>query len=294
MRRRLIMLGLAAMAAMVLPPPAAANESVATGVSPGDVPCSLIPVPAATAPVDSGGCPGVRPGGRVVTKFGLCTLNFLFRAPDGTRYIGTAGHCIGTGTGGTGTATEKVWAPGSGPEAQDADGKRIGEFAYGALQYPESSGAATTYIRDFALIRLDPGVEASPEMCFFGGPHGLYATDTAGPLVLQYYGNGDTISTVLPARSGVALGTPDPNHIYATGLALPGDGGSGVMTADGLALGVLVTSGPHGIGFSAGTQGPPAAYLENQQGTMGITRLAPQLAQASETLGVPLELVTAE
>ena len=266
---------------------------MATPVTPGAVPCSLIAVPAATAPVGTGGCPGVRPGSRLITKFGLCTSNFLFRAADGTSYIGTAGHCIGTGQGGTGTANEKVWAPGSGPEAHDAEGRRIGEFAYGTLQYPDRSGAATTYIKNFALIRLDPGIDASPEMCFFGGPHGLYTTDAAGPLMLQYYGNGD-IGAVLPARSGVAQGTPHPDHIYATGLARPGDGGSGVMTADGLALGILVTSGPHGVGFSAGTEGPPAAYLENQQGTMGITRLAPQLARASETLGVPLELVTAE
>jgi hypothetical protein len=308
MRRHQI-IALAALAATALSLPAAANGSVATGhprqgspapearntpFTPGAVPCSLIPVPAATAPVGTGGCPGVRPGSRLLTTFGLCTANFLFRAPDGTRYIGTAGHCIGTGKGSTGKGPAKVWPPGSGPEAQDADGHRIGEFAYGALQYPDSSGAATTYTKNFALIRLDPGVDASPEMCYFGGPRGLYATDTAGPFVLHYYGNGDTISTVLPARSGVAQGTPDPDHIYATGLALPGDGGSGVMTADGLALGILVTSGPHGVGFAAGTEDPPAAYLENHQGTMGITRLAPQLALASQTLGVPLELVTAD
>jgi hypothetical protein len=308
MRRPLIMLGLATLAATVLPLPAAANVSVATAhhrhaalapaaqntnFTPGDMPCSLIPVPAATAPVGTGGCPGVRPGSRLITKFGLCTSNFLFRAPDGTRYIGTAGHCIGTGKGATGTPTEKVWSPGSGPEARDADGRRIGEFAYGTLQ-SHGTGIAINYTKNFALVRLDPGVEVSPEMCYFGGPRGLYATDTAGPLVLQYYGNGDTIGTVLPARSGVAQGTPNPDYIYATGLALPGDGGSGVMTADGLAIGILVTNGPHGVGWTALTEGPPAPYLENHQGTMGMTRLAPQLARASQTLGVPLVLVTAD
>lgn len=285
MRRPLIKLGLATLAATVLSLPAAANGSV-------DMPCSLIPVPAATAPVGTGGCPGVRPGSRLLTEFGLCTLNFLFRAPDGTRYIGTAGHCISTGEGATGTPTEKVWPPGSGPAARDADGRRIGEFAYGTLQ-SRGTGLAIVYTKNFALIRLDPGVEASPEMCYFGGPHGLSATDTAGPLVLQYYGNGDTIGTVLPARSGVAQGT-DPDYIYATGLALPGDGGSGVMTADGLAIGILVTNGPHGVGWTALTEGTPSPYVENHQGTIGMTRLAPQLARASQTLGVPLELVTAD
>jgi hypothetical protein len=285
MRRPMIMLGLAALATTALPRPAAANG--------GGVACSLIRVPTATAPVGTGGCPGVRPGSRLTYRGGLCTANFLFRAADGTRYIGTAGHCISSGEGGIGTAHERVWPPGGGPEARDADGRRIGEFAYGTLQ-SHGTGIALTYTKNFALIRLDPGVEASPEMCYFGGPRGLFATDTTGPLVLHYYGNGDTVKDVLPARSGVAQGTPDPDHVYATGLALPGDGGSPVMTADGLALGVLVTSSPHGFGFSTEPGGPPSVYLESQQGTIGMTRLAPQLARAAAMLGVPLELVTAD
>jgi hypothetical protein len=190
MRRAVLMLGLAALAATVLPLPALADGLGATtrprheAPAPaareipftlGDVPCSLIPVPAAggTAPVAGGTCPGVRPGGRVVTEVGGCTFNFLFRAPDGTRYIGTAGHCIGTGPV---WPRERVWPRGSGPVAEDADRKRIGEFAYAVLQDP----------KDFALIRLDPGVAASPEMCSFGGPSGVYTSDSADPVVLQY------------------------------------------------------------------------------------------------------------
>ena len=57
-------------------------------------------------------------------------------------------------------------------------------------------------------------------------------------VVLHYYGNAVGISAVAPARSAVALGTPNPDHIYATGLALAGDSDAGVMTVDGLAIGV--------------------------------------------------------
>lgn len=284
MRRPMIILGLAALTATALPLRAVADE--------GRRPCALISVPTATTPVGTGGCPGVRPGSRLITSFNaLCTVNFLFRAPDGTRYIGTAAHCIGPAEGGGEDPHEKVWAPGSGPPAFAAGGRRIGEFAYGALQ-SHGTGFGITYDRNFALIRLDPGIEASPEVCFFGGPSGLYTTDAAGTLVLHYYGSGDTIGDVLPARSGVAQGTPDPNYVYATGLALAGDGGSPVVTPDGLALGILVTFSPHGVGFST-QPGSPPAYLESQQGTIGITRLAPQLARASKAMGVPLELVTA-
>ncbi|MGH9022051.1 MAG: hypothetical protein ACRDV9_02975, partial [Acidimicrobiia bacterium] len=98
----------------------------------------------------------------------------------------------------------------------------------------------------------------------------------------------------------VALGTPDPDHIHAAGLALPGDSGSGVMTADGLAIGVLVTTGLPGFGFRPGPYNiptprdlPSADEQGVDVGTMGITRLGPQVARASELLGVPLELVTA-
>jgi hypothetical protein len=300
MRRGVLMLALAALAATVLPLSAPADASAATtrprheAPAPsareipftlGDVPCSLIPVPAAAAPVGSGACPGVRPGGRVVTKVGGCTLNFLFRAPDGTRYIGTAGHCVRAGD--IVWPQERVWARGSGPVAHDGDGHRIGEFAYAVYHTP----------KDFALIRLDPGVDASPEMCHFGAPRGVYSTDTATPVVLQYYGN--AVGNVLPARSAVALGTPNPDHLYAAGLALPGDSGSGVMTADGLAIAVVVTTGLEGYGFEPGPFNTPSPrrlpHADEKgvdSGTMGMTRLRPQLERASERLDVPLELVT--
>ena len=285
MHRAMLMVG-SALAAMVLPLPALAGGSGEIPVTLEDAPCSPIPVPAAEemAPVGPGTCPGVRPGARLVTEVGGCTFNFLFRSPDGTRYIGTAGHCTGHNYG-SAWPREKVWPRGSGPVVRGSDGQRIGEFAYGVFHVP----------KDFALIRLDPGVEASPEMCYFGGPRGVYTTKTAEPVVLQYYGNAVGVRDVLPARSGVALGTHNPDRIYALGLALPGDSGSGVMTTDGLAVGVLVTTGVHGYRINPLPRPPSGPDHENgvDFGTMGITRLGPQVARAGELLGTPLELVTA-
>ena len=285
MRRKVLMVALAALAAVVLPVPALAEGPAATN------PCSLILVPAAEdpAPVGSGTCPGVRPGGRVVTAIADCTLNFLFQAPDGTRYIGTAGHCVDPGQETTfkdsdkrgNGRIERVWAWGSGPVAEDAYGERFGEFVY-AIKYDP---------KDFALIRLDPGVQASPEMCHFGAPRGVSTTtETMGAVVLRYYGNAAGVADVAPARSAVALGTPDPDHIYAAGLALPGDSGAGVMTADGLAIGVLVTTGYQ---TPSPSEFPQADEKGVDVGTMGITRLGPQLTRAAKKLGVALELVTA-
>jgi hypothetical protein len=297
MGRRGLMFGLAALVGTVLPLPAlAAGEGVPFKL--GDVHCSLIPVPAAgdSAPVGPGPCPGVRPGGRVLSSVGDCTLNFLFRAPDGTRYIGTAGHCVSPGGASNEESNpdgngriERVWSWGGGPVAKDPAGRRIGEFAYAVVESP----------KDFALIRIDPAVEASPEMCHFGAPRGVATSEAADAVVLRYYGNGQGIDTVMPARSAVALGTPNPDHVYAAGLALPGDSGAGVMTADGLALGVLVTFGLEGVAFDPGPYGTPSpSELPEADGngvdlgTLGITRLGPQLARASQRLGVPLELVT--
>ncbi len=272
MRRVGAMLAVAALAAVILPAPAPAGEAGGAPFTLNGAPCSLIPVPAA-APVGSGACEGVRPGGRLETDIGLCTYNFLFRAPDGTRYIGTAGHCILASSPVGGNTGEKLWAKGAGPQAKTG-GQRVGEFAYAVLEDP----------KDFALIRLDPGVEATSEMCHFGGPTGVFEGKTPDPTVVQYYGNGVAIGSTVPARSGLATGVSNDDHLYAVGVALPGDSGSGVISSEGLALGVLVTTGVHGFGFD-----------ENgvDFGTMGITRIAPQVARASEALGVRLELVTA-
>jgi len=212
----------------------------------------------------SSSCTGVRPGARVLSDTGACTFNYLFTGSDGRRYIGTAGHCILTETG-----SENAWAAGTGPEARDASGQRVGEFAYAVL------GGA----RDFALVRLDPGVAANPQMCHFGGPTGVNQDLTSAPVIVQHYGQGLVLGQTVPARTGVALGLGDPDQAFVNGLALFGDSGGPVNSADGRALGVLVTVGVH-------LAGPDL-------GLVGVTRLGPQLRQAQDRTGTTFTLVTA-
>jgi hypothetical protein len=239
----------------------------------GGAPCRTIPVPTA-APLGTGTCPGVRPGAVVESDKGVCTFNFLFTGSDGRRYMGTAGHCILGDSPTGGDAGEESWAPGEGPEARDGEGNRIGEFAYAILEDP----------KDFALVRLDEEVAANPAMCHFGGPTAINADQGSDPVVLHHFGQGLAIGSVLPARSALALGMPNPDHVFATGVALPGDSGSGITSSDGRAVGVVVTVGVHT--GSIGTGGLDA-------GVVGITRLAPQQAQAGEVLGIDLTLQTA-
>jgi hypothetical protein len=231
---------------------------------------ALAPATAVAASSD-----GVHPGAIVNSDVGQCTDNFLFLGSDGNRYIGSAGHCIlGTAAVGGGDAGEKTWAPGKGPVANDSSGKRIGEFAYAILQDP----------KDFSLIRLDPSVPASPQMPVYGGPTGIFTDTSSNPVLLQYFGEGIVVSDVAPARNAVAIGAPDPDHLYAQGIVVPGDSGSAIESSDGSAVGVIVTTGVHT--GSIGSGGVDA-------GLMGITRLPPQLARASQTMGIALTLQTA-
>jgi hypothetical protein len=272
--RRLIPLLAAALILLPLSAPPAGARAAQGSWTLGGVPCSLIEVPAQAPPVGIGSCPGVRPGAIVRSDAGQCTFNFLFTGSDGRRYIGTAGHCILGDSPIGGDVGEQSWAPGTGPVARDAQNQRIGEFAYAILQDP----------KDFALIRLDDAVAASPQMCHFGGPTGINSDQPSSPVVLNHFGNGIGVGTALPARSAVAIGMPDPDHVYAEGVVVPGDSGSGIQSADGRAVGVIVTVGLHLAGF--GTDGVDA-------GTMGVTRLAPQVARAQQVLGISLTLQTA-
>ena len=273
MRRLLIPLAAAALFLVAAAPASALKVPSLTnrpagGWTLGGVSCDLIAVPAAAPVGTPTTCGGVRPGAPVESDTGLCTFNFLFTGSDGARYAGTAGHCILPGDG------ERTWAAGTGPEARDSSGARVGEFSYAVLQDP----------KDFALIRLDAGVPASPEMCHFGGPTGVNTSTGSETTVLHHYGQGVGVSLALPARSAVAQGTPDPDHVFALGTVVPGDSGSGIIDEAGNAVGVIVTTGLHTA--SIGTGGIDA-------GTMGVTRLQPQVDRAQSMLGVGLTLQTA-
>jgi hypothetical protein len=187
----------------------------------------------------------------------------MWRDQSGNRYMGTAGHCILD-------AGEQTWSFGSGPVARNAQGQRVGEFVYAILSDP----------KDFALIRLDGSAAASPQMCHFGGPTGQNDDLTTARVTLNHFGQGLGLGATVPARTAVAGSMPSPDHVYAHGAAIFGDSGSGAISADGRALGVVVTIGAHLGGI-----------LDN--GFIGMTRLKPQVAQAQQRIGVTLTLQTA-
>jgi hypothetical protein len=258
-------LPIALVAAALLVPATASAKAGGSGR-----PCSTL-LSSASAPLSGGPCPGVRPGAWVETPIGFCTLNFAFRGRKKARYIATAGHCALDEEQGE---AEQVWKRGKGPVAKDVDGNPIGRFAYAVLEGE----------KDISFIRLRRGIKPNPSMCHYGGPTGIDQDRSAGAQTLHLYGNGALAGDLAPARDLLALSLTNADHVFATGIATPGDSGGPVTSRDGRAVGVLVSGGVLIGGL--GTSGVDA-------GTIGITRLGPQLARAEFKMRERLRLLTA-
>ena len=243
----------------------------------------------AAAPVGTGPCPGVRPGGFLSTDGALCTFNFVFKGSDGSTYIGTAGHCYHD------TINEvRVWPGDTGPVASVLGGQSevnaitdpgtpIGHWVFKGFQ----GNPLTRDELDFGLVRLDPKVEASPQMCHFGGPTAMNVATSSESEYVHYYGNGKMFREAPRARTALApFGFPDTRHVYAEGIASPGDSGSGVIDDSGEAVGILVA-----VGLLYDST-PPGA--DGDEGHLDIVRLGPQLKVAEKKLGITLKLLTAK
>lgn len=241
---------------------ATASPSEATTLPP----CQPTTVP--VVELGLGDCSGVYPGARIESGGGQCTLNFLFGG-GGERFVGTAGHCILSSSPLATDNGEQVFAEGEGPEVLDSDGNRIGEYAYAIQEQP----------KDFALIRLDDNVPASPQVRQFGGPTGVndeITSDVGSMLFLT--GNPLGIGGPLAVgRTLVAADLSDPDVVTARGLVLPGDSGGPALDDQGRAVGSLL--GVTLVGTGAGE--------------ILITRLTPQLEQAERAMNLDLTLQTA-
>jgi hypothetical protein len=215
------------------------------------------PAPAPGSPVVTGWAPAgraaVHPG--VVTETaggGTCTANFVFT--DGDRVLlGQAAHCGGTGdsteTDGCHSGTVPV---GTDVTIHGSDGRdRTGTLAYSswaAMQADRESSPATCAYNDFALVEIAPADsgEVNPSMPFFGGPTGVYdGTLPAGSPVLTY---GDStlrmgVEALRPkaGTSAGSVGSGFGHEVYTVTPGIPGDSGSGYLTDQGEAVGVLST-----------------------------------------------------
>lgn len=251
-RRALVRtIGVAALALSPLPAQAAA----------------LCAPPAATAnPFGSSPCEGVRPGATLVSGSEQCSFGFVFQGSDRRRYVATAGHCAFSPDPDTATGRTQTWRPGKGPLVHDAGGKAVGRYVYATMQGQFS---------DFALIRLEPGVVSSPQMCHFGGPTSLTTEVHNRDVLVHHYGNG-TGADYVPARTGDAFfGLYKEDYVYFYGVASEGDSGSPVIDADGAAVGLITD------------------LTTPFTGNVGVNRLAGHVTNAGKALRIKLTLLTA-
>jgi hypothetical protein len=185
-------------------------------------------------------------------------MNFIFT--NGTsNYIGTAGHCAGGGK----TVIAQIAT-----RVDPTDTVIVTLAAIGSVAKSWNAGIG----RDFALVKINPGFKVVPGVAGALGPTGVFCGDPVGQPVM-HYGHG-YIFFVEQGYAKFGEVIPDLTLIFKfnnangfnwVGYGLPGDSGSGVMNAAGLAVGDLT----HGIGI-AGVPVPGLNFGTDMQGIFNL------------------------
>jgi hypothetical protein len=221
-----------------------------------------------------------------------CTANFVYQDGSGTTYLGYAAHCAGTGssTDTNGCSTASV------PLGTRVDFSNDGNLAdegtivgHGTLAYSSwitehqlgTSDANTCAYNDLALVRVDAGdvSKVNPSVPFWGGPTGIDTDGTAAGDEVWTYGNSSLRAGLSPLspHTGVSLGDSAADGgwshpLYTASPGIPGDSGSGFMTAGGKAVGVLSTLGlaPLPASNNIGDLARELAFAQAHSGISGL------------------------
>lgn len=191
----------------------------------------------------------IRPGSMTYTNGAQCTSDFVFS--DGTDvYLGQAAHCAGTG----GSDEVDGCTSGSlpvGTPVEVVGASRPGTLAYSSWLSMQAAGEKdpdTCAFNDFALVRLDPADVSltNPTLPHYGGPVGVDQDGTQPGEIVYGYGNSEFRAGLeaLKPKTGTSLGTSGGGRshtVVTVPPGVPGDSGSGYVSADGSALGLLST-----------------------------------------------------
>jgi hypothetical protein len=287
-------LGAAAVAAALIgsqPASAAGLGLPSLGSTPGSLSATSAWAPAATATI--------HPGTMMYTAGAQCTANFVYSDGAGNTYLGYAAHCAGTGS----STDTNGCNTGSVPLGTRVDFSNDGNLAsegtivgHGTLAYSSwitehqlgTSDANTCAYNDLALVKVDAGdvSKVNPSVPFWGGPTGIDTDGTAAGDRVWTYGNSSLRAGIsqLSPHTGISLGDDAADGgwshpLYTVTPGIPGDSGSGFMTAGGKAIGVLSTLGLAPLPASNNI-GDVAKELSWAQANSGISGL--QLVNGTE------------
>jgi hypothetical protein len=196
--------------------------------------------------------------------------------------LGHAAHCAGTGDATeTNGCTASTVAVGTPVTVHGSDGRdRTGRMVYSSWIAMRSAGEtdqATCAYNDFALVELPSAADVNPSVPFFGGPTGLHTGGLPAGTPVVTYGNSPTRAglAALNPKAGTSAGDIGggwAHEVYTVSPGIPGDSGSGYLTADGAAVGVLATLNLAPLPVSNGiTDLPRAMGYARDHGVRGLT-----------------------
>jgi hypothetical protein len=234
----------------------------------------------------------IHPGTMMYTDGAQCTANFVYTDGAGNVYVGYAAHCAGTGssTDTNGCTTDSV------PLGTRVDFSNDGNLAsegtvvgHGTLAYSSwitehqlgTTDSNTCAYNDLALVKVDPAdvAKVNPSVPFWGGPTGIDTDGTKAGDQVWTYGNSSLRAGVsaLSPHTGISLGDQAADGgwshpLYTVTPGIPGDSGSGFMTAGGKAVGVLSTLGlaPLPASNNIGDLAHELAFAQAHSGISGL------------------------
>jgi hypothetical protein len=221
-----------------------------------------------------------------------CTANFVYTDGAGNVYVGYAAHCAGTGasTDTNGCSTQslplgtRVTFNDGGSLLDEGTQVGSGTLAYSSWDTMRKVGetdADTCAYNDLALVEVDPADvgKVNPSVPFWGGPTGIDTDGTAAGDRVWTYGNSSLRAGLAPLspHTGVSLGDDAADGgwshpLYTVSPGIPGDSGSGFLSAGGKAVGVLSTLGlaPLPASNNIGDLGRELAYAQQHSGITGL------------------------
>jgi hypothetical protein len=234
----------------------------------------------------------IHPGTMMYTAGAQCTANFVYTDDAGNVYVGYAAHCAGEGSS-TDTNGCLVDSVPLGTKVDFTnDGNLLSEgtiVGHGTLAYSSwitehqlgTTDANTCAYNDLALVKVDPADvgKVNPSVPFWGGPTGIDTDGTAAGDRVYTYGNSSLRFglSLLSPHTGISLGDDAADGgwshpLYTVSPGIPGDSGSGFLSADGKAIGVLSTLGlaPLPLSNNIGDLAKELAFAQAHSGIAGL------------------------